>query len=765
MVYRVERDIAGRTLNIEAGKLAFQANAAVTVRYGDTMVLATVCMADHPREGIDFLPLTVDVEERHYSMGKIPGSFFRREGRPSQEATLTARLTDRPIRPLFPKGLRNDIQVVVTVFSTDQQNAHEVLSIIGASAALSLSDIPWEGPVAATRVGSKDGQWLINPTFEELETSNVHLVVAGTRDAVMMVEAGAWEVPEGVMLEAIRRGQEVNLQVIEMIDDLTRQAGKPKIDLPHDTDRASAVEAAVSSQLNGRLQAILEAGEDKIEREAALAALEAEVKERLTEEYDAREVAKAFQDILKRLVRARILEKGIRPDGRQPEEIRPIQCEVGILPRTHGSGLFIRGLTQVLSIATLASPSMEQRLDTLSPQESKRFLHHYNFPPYSTGEVKRVGSPGRREIGHGALAERALLPTLPSKDDFPYTIRLVSEVLSSNGSTSMASVCGSTLAMMDAGVPIKAPVAGVAMGLVMGEEGQHAVLTDIQGIEDMLGDMDFKVAGTAKGVTALQMDIKARGLRYDILQNALEQARVARLFILDRMLEVLPSARPDLSPYAPRLFRLVIPVEKIGAVIGSGGRTIRAIVEETGATVDVDDQGVVVIGSPSEEQAQKAMDRVLSLTKEVTVGDVFTGKVTRLTSFGAFVEILPGKDGLVRNVDLGDLEEDVTVGQEVTVMVTEVDSLGRINLSRRAITGDGRESQETRERPYAPRQRPPDRRPPPRRPYQGGQQGPGMRRGAPQPYRPSGPRPSGPRYGQGPGERRGGPGFGGSPRR
>ncbi|HLE80241.1 MAG TPA: polyribonucleotide nucleotidyltransferase, partial [Dehalococcoidia bacterium] len=533
MTYKIERDIGGRTLTIETGRLAGNADGAVTVRYGDTLVLVSACMSPGPRLGIDFFPLTVDYEERLYAAGKIPGGFIRREGRPTQDATLAARLTDRTIRPLFPKGLHNDVQVIVTVLSADQENDPDLLAIVGASSALSISSIPFGGPVAAVRVGLKSGQFLLNPTFSDLQESLIDLVVAGTADAVMMVEAGAKEVPESTMLDAIKFGHQACQEILAMQRELTTAAGKEKVAI-----ETTEVEASVAKAIAARLQegmADAVSGLSKAEREEDLADFSAELVERIADEFSAEDVKAVFQQELKREMRRKILEDGQRPDGRAPSDIRLIWCDVGILPRTHGSGLFTRGQTQVLSIVTLGSPGENQKLDNLSPEEFKRFMHHYNFPPFSTGEVRRIGGVGRREIGHGALAERAVGAIIPDEGTFPYTIRIVSEVLSSNGSTSMGSVCGSTLALMDAGVPITSPVAGVAMGLIMGEEGRFAVLTDIAGMEDAMGDMDFKVAGSATGVTALQMDIKIRGLPFHVMEEALAQAKVARLFILDKM--------------------------------------------------------------------------------------------------------------------------------------------------------------------------------------------------------------------------------------
>ena len=682
-----EREIGGRSLAIEVGRLAGQANGAVTVRYGDTVVLVTACVSSQIREGVDFLPLTIDYEERLYAAGKIPGGWFRREGRPSAEAVLAARLTDRPLRPLFPKGFRNDIQIIVTVLSADQENDPDVLAFIGAATSLCMSDIPFSTPVSAVRVGYLDGQYVVNPTFSQLRESLLDLVVASTKDALVMVEGGARGVSEELMLGALTFGHEVNLEVIALEEEMVAAEGKPSaVFVP--AEMAVGVREAVAEFFGGHGWEMLAAVKE--EREEALAERRQELLERLGDTYSSEQVLAAFDDAVKSQVRQKILQEGVRLDGRLPRDIRTISCEVGLLPRTHGSGLFTRGQTQVLTIATLGSQREEQRLDGLEPEDTKRFLHHYNFPPFSVGEVRRVGSPSRREVGHGLLAERALEPVIPSEEDFPYTIRLVSEVLSSNGSSSMASVCGSSLALMDAGVPIKASVAGVAMGLMMGADGRYVILTDIAGLEDALGDMDFKIAGTTEGVTALQLDIKVKGITLEILEKALAQARDARLEILERMRETIPASRPELSRYAPRMYRIQIPQDKIGQVIGPGGRVIRSIIDETKCSVDVEDDGTVLIGSAREEMAQRAIQIIEGLTKEVAIGEIYTGNVTRLTSFGAFVEILPGKEGLVRLPDLAEYrvarpEEVVRVGDEIMVMVVEVDQMGRINLSRRAV--------------------------------------------------------------------------------
>ena len=689
----VSREIAGRSLTIETGKLANLAGGSVTVRYGDSILLVTACASPNAREGIDFLPLTIDYEERLYAAGKIPGSFFRREGRPTENATLAARLTDRPLRPLFPKGLHNEIQVVVTVLSADQENDPDILGIIGASASLCLSDIPFDGPVSATRLGYIDGEIVVNPTFAQLVDSSLDLVVAGTKDAIAMVEAGATEVSEDVIIEAVRKGQETNQQIIAMQEELIGPAAKAKMNLSVNGAASADLKEKAALILGERLHSTVFTDHEKGERDGDLDMLNAEVKEQLGQEYPSSEISEALEALVKQTVRSGIIDRNLRPDGRGYKEIRPVSCEVSYLPRAHGSGLFSRGQTQVLTIATLGSMAEKQNLDTISPEDSKRYMHHYNFPPYSVGEVRRVGGPGRREVGHGALAERALLPVVPDEDEFPYTIRLVSEAISSNGSTSMASVCGSSLALMDAGVPIKAPVAGVAMGLIMADDGRYAILTDIQGVEDFMGDMDFKVAGTSEGITALQMDIKVKGITYAIMEEALQQAKEARFFVLDKIKATMGQPRDDLSPYAPRMLRISIPVDKIGAVIGPGGKTIRSIIEETKATINVENDGTVIIGSVSGEAAQRAVERIEALTKEAEIGAIYTGKVTRLMNFGAFVEILPGKDGLVHISELAEervesVEDVVSVGDELTVLVTEIDAMGRINLSRRALLRD-----------------------------------------------------------------------------
>jgi len=681
-------EIGGRTLTIDTGKFAEQANGAVTVRYGDTVTLVTTCISQEPRPGIDFLPLTIDYEERLYAAGKIPGGFIRREGRPTQEATLASRLTDRPLRPLLPKEWRNDIQLVITVLSADLENDPDILAVIGSSAALSISEVPFSGPVSAVRIGYINDELILNPTLTQLDDSLLDLVVVSTERAVVMVEAGAQEVSEDVVIRAIEFGHEANQTVIKLQEQLQQACGKPKMEVKA-KEIDSNVISAISPVIGNKLAEALNQP-DKLQREQMLNKLKKELVENLGETFAEEDILAAFEARVKAEVRNNILEKGQRFGGRGLTEVRPISCEVGLLPRVHGSALFTRGLTQVLTIATLGSIKKEQQLDGLGIEETKRFMHHYNFPPFSSGEVKRIGTTSRREIGHGALAEKALLPVLPRDEDFPYTIRLVSEVLSSSGSTSMASVCASSLSLMDTGIPIKRAVAGIAMGLITGDNDNYAILTDIEGVEDAYGDMDFKVAGTTEGITALQLDIKLKGINSEILRQALHQAREARLFILEKMQQTISSSRSEFSPYAPRVHKLKIDPDKIGAVIGTGGKTIRSIIDETKTTIDIENDGTVLIGSPDEAAAQKAIDIIESLTKDVEVNSIYTGKVTRLMTFGAFVEILPGKEGMVHISELADyrvdkVEDIVKVGDEITVKVIDIDNMGKVRLSRRAV--------------------------------------------------------------------------------
>lgn len=690
-MYKVfETMLAGRPLRIETGKLAKQANGAVLVQYGETVILATVTASKEPKE-LDFFPLTVNYEERLYAVGKIPGGFIKREGRPSEKAILASRLIDRPIRPLFHEGFRNEVQVVDLVLSVDQDCAPEIAAMIGTSAALTLSDIPFDGPIAGVIVGRVDDQFIINPTVEQAEKSDMHLVVAGTKDAIVMVEAGAKEVPEEVMLEAIMFGHEEIKRLVAWQEEMQKEAGKPKMEVVLHTV-PEETEQQVRSYATEKLKAAIRT-EEKLAREDAIEAVQQETRDyfleqnpELTEE-ELHDIDEVLHKIVKEEVRSAILNEGIRPDGRALDEIRPISCEVGILPRTHGSGLFTRGQTQALSICTLGALGDVQILDGLELEESKRFMHHYNFPPFSVGEARPLRAPSRRDIGHGALGERALEPVIPSEEEFPYTIRLVSEVLESNGSTSQASICGSTMALMDAGVPIKAPVAGVAMGLVK-EGDKVAILTDIQGMEDHLGDMDFKVAGTANGVTALQMDIKIKGLNREILQKALEQAHRGRMFILGKMLEAIDKPRPELSKYAPRIITLRIHPDKIREVIGPGGRVINKIIEETGVKIDIEQDGRVFIATTDAAAGEKAKAIIEGIVQDVEVGAIYNGKVVRTEKYGAFVEVLPGKEGLVHISQLAEervekTEDVVQVGDELLVKVTEIDPQGRINLSHR----------------------------------------------------------------------------------
>lgn len=668
--------------------MAQQATGSALVGIGDSVVLATATVAD-PREGIDFFPLTVDFEERLYARGKIPGSFFRREGRPSTHGVLIARLIDRPIRPLFPEGFRNEVQVVVTPMSVDDDVPIDIVSLIGASTALSISGIPFEGPIGATRIGYVNGEFIVNPSYEEMDQSKLDIVVAGSRDGVIMMEAGASELPEDVVYEAIQLAQNVNEEVIDFQDEIVEAVGKPTIEYP-DNSFPEAITQRVIDVSGKRLEDAFSKSTGKSDFNISIAGIAEDVNKSLEEDFEKNQIDSAFDSVLEQTFKKLVLSGSPRPDGRGLKDIRPIECDVSILPRTHGTGLFTRGETQILGVATLGSVGDAQRMDTLGPEENKTFMLHYNFPPYSVGEARFMRGPGRRELGHGALAERALEPILPSQEEFPYTLRLVCEALSSNGSTSMGSVCAGTLALLDAGVKIKAPVAGISIGLIVGDDGEFVTLTDIQGLEDHVGDMDFKVAGTSDGITAIQLDIKAKHITFPMIQQALDQAREGRLEILGKIDETISDPRSEMSPFAPRMIRMSVPVEKIGLVIGPGGKTIRGIVEETGATVDVMDDGAIIIGSPDGSAADKAIAMIEDLTKEILVGDIYTGKVVRLMNFGAFVEILPGKDGLVHISQLSDrrvesVESEVEVGQQLTVVVTQIDDQGRINLSRRAL--------------------------------------------------------------------------------
>lgn len=685
--------VGGRLLEFELGKICEQANGQVMVKYGESVVSVTVCASKEPREDIDFFPLSCDYEEKMYASGKIPGGFIRREGRPSEKAILSSRLMDRPLRPLFPKGYHNDVVVVATVMSVDLDCETDIMAMVGASVAIATSDIPWEGPIAAVRVGRVDGRFIINPTLEQREQSDINLTVAGTKDAIMMVEAGADEVPEEVMLDAIFFGHEEIKKLVEFIDEIVAEVGKPKKELvlkqiPEDID------AAVRAYATGRMQEAIHTF-DKLERLDNMDAVEVETKEHFAEIYpdNEKDIAAVLYNITKESVRNMILDEGIRPDNRKTTEIRPVWCETGLLPRVHGSGLFTRGQTQVLSTCTLAPSSEAQMIDGITEQTEKRYMHHYNFPGYCTGEAKSPRSPGRREIGHGALAERALLPVIPPVEEFPYALRVVSDVLSSNGSSSMGSTCGSTLALMDAGVPIKRPVSGIAMGLISRteEDGSQkiAVLSDIQGMEDFLGDMDFKVTGTEVGVTAIQMDIKIHGLSREILEKALAQAKEGRAHILDVMLEEIPEPRKEMSKYAPRSINMMIDPDKIRIVIGPGGKTINRIIDETGVKIDIaeDASGLISIYSSDMAGAEAAKREIELLTKDAEVGQTYEGKVTKIMSFGAFIEILPGKEGLLHISKMADhrvekVEDVMNVGDDVKVRVYEIDKQNRINLER-----------------------------------------------------------------------------------
>ena len=688
-MYSFETELGGRKLIIENGKMAKQANGAVLVRYGDTVVLVTATASAEPREGVDFFPLTVDYEEKMYAAGKIPGGFIKREGRPSSDAILCARLIDRPIRPLFPEGFRNDVQIVATVMSVEQDNAPELAAMIGASCALTVSDIPFMGPIAGVRVGRVNDEFVINPTEEQRAVSTLNLTVAGSHDAVMMVEAGANELPEEVVLDAILFGHKEIQRLVEFQLDIQKECGKEKKEaklfaVPEEL--AEAIREYAEKRLDEATR-----NPDKLERDANIAEIKAETMEHFLADWPEsdKEISHILYKLEKGIVRHMITHEKIRPDGRALDEVRPVSCEVGILPRTHGSGLFTRGQTQILNVTTLGAIGDEQIIDGLGPETTKHYIHHYNFPGYSVGEARPIRSPGRREIGHGALAERALVPVIPALEDFPYTIRLVSEVLESNGSSSMGSVCGSTLSLMNAGVPIKRPVSGVAMGLVK-DGDYYTILTDIQGMEDALGDMDFKVAGTEKGITAIQMDIKIAGITREILASALEQAKRGRAFILGKMLECIPEPAKELSPYAPRVETVTIKVDKIRDVIGTGGKVVRKITEETGVQMDIHEDGNIFITSNDADGMKRAKEMIEEIVHEIEVGEVYTGKVTRLMKFGAFVELLPGREGLCHISQLAKrrvekVEDVVQEGDQLQVKVVEIDDKGRVNVSHKVL--------------------------------------------------------------------------------
>ncbi len=691
MVKVFQKEIGGRTLEVEVGKLAQLSNGSCLLKYGKTAVLVNACASKTPREGIDFFPLSVDYEEKMYAAGKIPGGFIKREGRPSENAILTSRLIDRPIRPLFPEGYRNEVQVIATVLSVDTDCSPDIVAMIGSSVALSISDIPFQGPTASVHIGMIDGNLLINPTSDQREYSELDLVVSGTKDAVMMIEAGANEVTEEQMLEAILFAHEEIKNIVSFIEEIVKEVGKEKQEVilfEVDKDLDSEIREYATNKIANAIRTV-----EKLERTEKVELAKRETIEYFIERYeedlDLKQVGSILDAIMKEETRHLILHEKVRPDDRKHDEIRPISCEVSLLPKTHGSGLFTRGQTQVLSVVTLGAIGDVQIIDGLGEEESKRYMHHYNFPPYSVGETRFLRGPGRREIGHGALAERALEPMIPSQDDFPYAIRVVSEVLASNGSSSQASVCGSTLSLLDAGVPLKDMVAGIAMGLVK-EDDAVAILSDIQGMEDHLGDMDFKVAGTSKGITAIQMDIKIKGIDRTILENALEQARLGRLYILDKMKEAISSPRSELSPYAPRMLKTKIHPDKIREVIGTGGKTINKIIEDTGVKIDIESDGTIFIAALTQDAGERALKIIDNIVRDPEVGDTYKGKVIKIMNFGAFVEILPGKEGLIHISNIAHervnkVEDVLAVGDEVEVKVMEIDQQGKINLSRKAL--------------------------------------------------------------------------------
>jgi polyribonucleotide nucleotidyltransferase len=678
----------GRTLSIETGRVAKQAAGSALVRLGDTVVLTAVVSAPAAEER-DFFPLTVDYREKSYAAGKIPGGFFKREGRPSEKEILSARLADRPLRPLFPEGYNDEVQVMIQVLSSDQENDGDILGIIGASAALSISDIPFYNPIGAARVGRIDGRLVVNPMFSELEKSDLNVTVAGTKDYILMVEGGAQEISEQDMVEALAYGHEHVKKIVGMIDDLKARAGVPKKEVVK-AEISPELVAAVTEMAGEKVKAANRIKE-KRERGEAIEAIKVEAIELFAERFpdSDKQITRIIGDIESSDLRAMILDENLRSDGRGLDDIRDISIELGVLPRTHGSAIFTRGQTQALVVTTLGTKIDEQRIDDLLGESFKSYMLHYNFPSFSVGEVRPIRGPGRREIGHGALAERSLDPVIPAEEKFPYTIRIVSDILESNGSSSMATVCGGSLALMDAGVPIKAAVAGIAMGLVI-EGDRHAILTDILGVEDHLGDMDFKVAGTTEGITAFQMDIKVGGLTIDLMRQALERARRARLFVLDKMNQAISSPKPDISPYAPRIISLKIPIDKIGEVIGPGGKVIRAIIEATGAKIDIEDDGTVTVASVDQVAGEAARDKILALIEEAEIGKVYVGKVKRIATFGAFVEILPNVDGLVHISELENhrvarVEDVVNLGDEIKVKVIGIDAEGKVRLSRRVL--------------------------------------------------------------------------------
>ena len=685
-------DINGNELSVEVGRVANLANGSCVLTLGETVVLATASALKDAKEGVDFLPMTVDVQEKAYALGKLPGGFFKREGRPTTDATLVCMLIDRPLRPLFPKSYHNDTQIIISVLSSDETNPYDALGIIGASISLAISDIPFQDPVGACVIGLIDDELIVNPTYEQLQESKLDLTVAGTEDAIMMVESGSEFVGEDTLLEALKLAQDVNGKIVEFIKEIVKDIGKEKWEIDESDDFLEDIKNKINSNYLEDIQKIVRSSDNKTEKINKYNSLREKIVAENSEEFEEESINVSLDSIEKKEIRNALLNDGIRPDGRDFDEIRELSSEVRYLPRVHGSGIFTRGETQILNAVTLAPLAEAQKLDGFNPVKEKFFIHHYNFPPFSVGEPGRMMT-GRREVGHGALAERAIIPVLPSLEDFPYTIRSVSEALSSNGSTSMASVCSSSLALMDAGVPISSPVAGIAMGLITDESGKFVVLTDIQGAEDHIGDMDFKVAGTKDGVTALQMDIKVKGITFEIMEQALEKARIARLQILDHMSSTISEVSKEVSKYAPKITTINVPQEKIGAVIGSGGATIKGLQSEFDVSINIDEDGKVMIGANNSETADKVVDAINSIIKDVETGDVYDAKVVKLMNFGAFAEILPGKQGLIHISEISterveNVESVLSVGDNVEVKVIKVDKQGRIDLSIKALLGD-----------------------------------------------------------------------------
>ena len=685
-------DIKGKKIEVEIGKVANLANGSCVITLGETVILATSSASKQAKEGIDFLPLTVDVQEKAYALGKLPGGFFKREGRPTTDATLVCRLIDRPLRPLFPKSYHNDTQIIISVLSSDESNPYDALGIIGSSISLAISDIPYSDPVGACVIGYVDDELVVNPTYEELQNSKLNLTVAGTEDAIMMVESGSEFVSESLLLEALKLAQDVNGQIVRFINEIVSDCGKDKWEVADEQDELVDIKTKINDSYLDDLRSVVKSEDNKTDKQEKYDSLREKIMNELSEEFEESDINMSLDYIEKKEIRDALLNEEIRPDGRNFDEIRELTSDVRYLPRVHGSAIFTRGETQIMNAVTLAPLSEAQKLDGFNPVKEKFFIHHYNFPPFSVGEPGRMMT-GRREVGHGALAERAVLPVLPNIEDFPYTIRSVSEALSSNGSTSMASVCSASLALMDAGVPIKSPVAGIAMGLITGENDKYVVLTDIQGAEDHIGDMDFKVAGTKEGVTALQMDIKVKGITFEIMEVALDKAKSARMKILDHMSETISETSKELSKYAPRITTINVPQDKIGAVIGSGGSTIKGLQQEFDASINIDEDGKVMIGTNNSEISEKVVDAIKAIIKDVEAGDTYDAKVVKIMNFGAFAEVAPGKQGLIHISEISkerveDVESVLSVGEEVKVKVIKIDRQGRIDLSIKALLGD-----------------------------------------------------------------------------